>query len=85
MGDYYGVDWIANGVTLVRLWMFSNGTPHSRFWGWILGFVGVFFWALMGVMMDSLPTMITNVIYFALTLRGFLKERRNHADDASTD
>jgi hypothetical protein len=72
MGDlfgYYGTDLAGMATTLVALW----GLGNRRRWGFAWGMTSNVCWGAFAVLAGSAPTVVTNVLCFLLSLRGWIR------------
>lgn len=78
--NLWGLDIIGSVASLTRLALFSQGTHHSRMWGWYLGVVGLIAWGGVGFFVGSWAIMGMNIAYLVVNVRGWLRERRKAED-----
>jgi len=69
MWTYYGLDWIAMGLTFGSIYLIGERRRLGFFWGMI----GNCFWFAFGCFADSPATLVANVVILLLNLRGYLK------------
>lgn len=69
MWTYYGLDWIAMGLTFWSIYWIGE----RRRMGFVLGMIGNGFWFVFGYFAASPATLVANVVIFLLNLRGYLK------------
>ena len=67
--QYYGTDWIAPVLTFTALYLLGE----KNRWGFVVGMVGCLCWIMMGVLVNSIPQIIANIIFFIINLRGWIK------------
>ncbi len=70
--QYYGIDWIAGILVVVALWLIGNKNKY----GFILSMIASCLWVVFAFIAESIPIGITNVIFFLLHARVFMKWRK---------
>lgn len=66
--EYYGVDWLAMGLTFLAIWLIGNKNRN----GFVIHIVGNLCWISMGFMAGSLATMVANAAFIAVNARAIL-------------
>ena len=66
---YYAVDWMLFLCVFVHLWMLGN---HLRS-AFIVGMAACICGFLFGLMIESVATLVMNVVFFFMHLRAFLR------------
>ena len=80
---YYGVDWVAIGLTMGSLHLLGS----RRRSGFVLGVAASAVWSVFSVMAGSTPTLAANCVFLGMNLRGFLKwsAEPEHTDERVTE
>ena len=66
---YYGVDWIGTVFTLAAIYMLGSRQRN----GFVIMIFGNLSWIALGVFINSLAMILSNVIFIAMNIRGFVK------------
>ncbi len=66
---YYGVDWIAVVFTMVAI--IKLGSKKKS--GFVLMMVGNMAWIAFGIISRSAATIVANVVFLGLNLRGLIR------------
>ena len=69
MTSYYGVDWLAMGLTFTAIYLIGN---KSRA-GFLLMMAGNACWAAIGLWADSYAMILANLGFLSMNVRGFIK------------
>jgi hypothetical protein len=69
---YHGADWCGFALTLASLHLLGN---HRRS-GFLLGAASSIAWAAFSVQAESSATLLANVVFCGMNLRGWAKWRR---------
>ena len=62
---YYGVDWIAMGLTLVAIYYIGNKSKS----GFVLMILGNIAWIALGFLSQSLAMILANLLFAAMNVR----------------
>ncbi len=66
--EYYGVDWLAMVLTLLAIWFIGNKDKK----GFYIHIVGNICWIAMGLMAESLATMLANLAFIVVNIRAIM-------------
>lgn len=69
LGNFYGADWVGMTGNLLGLWYLSK----QRKRGFLIGSVGCIGWMIFGVLTESAPSVLSNIIYIGMNIRGWRK------------
>jgi nicotinamide riboside transporter PnuC len=72
LGNFYGADWIGMAGNLLGLWYISK----QRKRGFLLGSIGCMGWSAFGVMTQSVPSVLSNVLYIGINFRAWYKWKK---------
>ena len=78
---YNGADWTGFALTLGSLYLLGD---HRRV-GFLLGAVASVAWAAFSIQAESTPTLIANIVFFTLNLRGWAKWRPRFTEAGEVD
>ena len=67
--NFYGADWVGMFGNLFGLWFLSKQQKR----GFIIGCVGCLGWLAFGVLTKSAPSIVSNIIYIGMNIRGWRK------------
>lgn len=66
---YYGVDWIVFILVVCHLWLLGE----KRKLAFVFGAMAAIFGLLFGFLISSVATVIMNVVFFGMHIRGYFK------------
>ncbi len=69
MTAYFGVDWLAMGLTFSAIYLLGNKSRN----GFLVMMAGNLCWSAIGVWAQSYPMVIANLGFFSMNVRGFIK------------
>lgn len=67
--NYYGVDWVVFVLIVIHLWMLGNQYKTA----FLLGAFASCFGLILGLLINSLASVLMNVVFFFMHLRAFSK------------
>ena len=67
--QYYGTDWIATIGTIIYLYMIGNKQRA----GFLVGIVSNIFWFIFGLIANSFPNLLAQVLFIWLNIRAYRK------------
>lgn len=73
LARYYGADWVGMAGNLLALWYLSK----QRKRGFLIGSIGCVGWLVFGILTNSAPSVLSNLIYIIMNVRGWRKWKRN--------
>lgn len=79
--QYYGIDLLATALTFVGIYLIGNKVRN----GFIIAGLGNAFWAIMGLITQSVGLVIANVVIIGLYGRGYLNWRQQDSKDGSVE
>ena len=65
---HQGIDWLAAGLTIWAIYLLGE---RQRY-GFIIMITGNLAWVLLGVMVDSLAMIVSNLLFMLMNLRGYV-------------
>lgn len=69
MTQYFGIDWIAMGLTFSAIYLLGNKSRH----GFLIMMLGNLCWSAIGLWAHSYAMIIANLGFFSMNVRGYLK------------
>lgn len=69
LDNFYGADWVGMIGNLFGLWYISK----QRRFGFVVGSIGCLGWVAFGFLTQSGPSIVSNIIYIAMNIRGWRK------------
>ena len=69
MAQYFGVDWLAMGLTFLAIYLLGN---KSRY-GFAVMMLGNLCWAAIGMWAHSYAMVLANIGFFGMNVRGFAR------------
>jgi len=66
---FYGVDWLATGMTFLSLHYLGNKSKL----GFIFGMIASLSWMVFGIIAGSIASPIANILFVYLNARGLVK------------
>ncbi len=69
MTQYFGVDWLAMGLTFSAIYLLGNKSRN----GFVVMMAGNLSWTAIGVWAGSYAMVLANLGFFSLNVRGFMK------------
>ena len=73
LGRFYGSDWVGMIGNLLGAWFLTK----QRKLGFILGSAGCIGWLAFGIITQSFPSVISNLIYIGINIRGWRKWKKD--------
>lgn len=73
VGNFYGADWVGMAGNLLGIWYMSK----QRKRGFLYGSIGCVGWLVFGVLTESAPSVVSNLIYIGMNVRGWRKWDKN--------
>jgi hypothetical protein len=65
--QFYGIDWLASGMTLAMIYSLGSG----RRIGFGFGMIANLSWLLFASLAASLPIFLSNAVFLVLNIRGW--------------
>jgi hypothetical protein len=78
--SFYGTDWIGMAGNLAGQWYLGK----QRKFGFIIGSLGCLGWLSFGIVAESPPSVVSNIIYIGLNVRAWRKWRENPPQNSET-
>ena len=78
-GRFYGSDWLGMVGNLFGAWFLTK----QRKLGFLLGTIGCIGWLIFGIVAESMPSVISNLIYIGINIRGWIKWKKNPPRECS--
>lgn len=69
MTQYFGLDWLAMGLTFTAIYLLGNKSRH----GFLVMMLGNLCWSTIGLWAHSHAMVLANLGFFAMNVRGYLK------------
>ena len=69
---FYGSDWVGMVGNLFSAWFLTK----QRKLGFLIGIVGCIGWLIFGIVANSAPSVISNLIYIGINIRGWIKWKK---------
>lgn len=70
---FHGSDWVGMVGNLFGVWFLAK----QRKLGFVIGSIGCIGWLIFGIIAESMPSVISNLIYIGLNIRGWLNWKKN--------
>ena len=70
---YYGIDWLASSLAVLMIYHLGNKNPI----GFYFGVSANLTWFVFAIMASSPPILLSNLVFFALNVRGISKWKLN--------
>jgi nicotinamide riboside transporter PnuC len=72
LGKFYYVDWLAMITNFLSLYYLGD----KKWYGFAIGACAALLWAIFSFMAGSLASVIANIIFIILNIRGLVKWRK---------
>ena len=76
-GKYHGSDWVGMTGNLFGIYYLSK----QRKRGFLIGSIGCLGWLCFGVITGSVPSVVSNIIYIGMNIRGWVKWKKDPPDN----
>ena len=67
LSKFYGSDWVGMAGNLLGVWYLSK----QRKRGFLFGSIGCIGWLIFGVLTGSAPSVVSNLIYIGINVKGW--------------
>lgn len=75
LSNYYGIDWLATVLGVLTAYLLGRKQKI----GFIIGTLGGLSWLAFGIIAESSATIVANVIFIFLYIKGYIYWKKDHS------